>query len=203
LKPKGRILRAATRWISAEMSLQRCFYLLSALKLIQMMISLYLLTIKNWSSLLLDVESASRPIEAFLSVLNTVTQWTQVLSSNGNVTISLVSLAVKMITEAIDLMSTHADDFRKESDKIFITGLVESLHEQLSIYFSGSSLEFYCYLVSELLNPRVSETLTEIEKTMAINIIKNELVSGSDCEYKKSDQPPKRQMAEKEFFCKT
>ena len=101
--------------------------------------------------------------------------------TNGNVTISLVPLAVK-IMEAIDLMSTYADGFRKESDEMFITGLAESLHEQLSIYFSGSSLECYCYLVSAFLDPRVFETLTENEKTMAIKIIKNELVSESDDE---------------------
>ena len=158
---------------------------------------------KSWRSLLLHVESNSRLVEPFVPLLNTISRWTLPISTKGNVTISLMPFALKKITDAINLMLTHANDFRKESDMMIITGHAEFRHEQLSIYFSGSSLEFYCYLVSELLNPRVSETLTEIEKTMAINIIKNELVSGSDCEYKKSDQPPKRQMAEKEFFCKT
>ena len=74
---------------------------------------------------------------------------------------------------------------------MFITGLAESLHEQPSIYFSGSSLECYCYLVSVFFGPRIFETLTENENTMAINIIKNELASESDDEYKGSDQPQK------------
>jgi hypothetical protein len=186
LKPKRPILRAATRWNSIEMCLQRCLYLLPALKQItndDMPLSAD--DQESWSSLLFDVESNSRLIEAFIPVLNTISQWTQALSTNGNVTISLVPLAVKKIMEAIDLMSTHADDFRKESDKVFITGLAESLHEQLSIYFSGSSLECYCYLVSAFLDPRVFETLTENEKT----IIKNKLVSENDDEYKGYDQP--------------
>ena len=80
---------------------------------------------QSWSSLLFDVELNSRLIEAFVHVMNTISQWTPSLSTNGNVTISLVPLAAKKITEAIDLMSTHADDFRKESDKMFITGLCQ------------------------------------------------------------------------------
>ena len=44
--------------------------------------------------------------------------------------------------------------------------------------------EYYCYPVSEFLDPRVFKTLTENEKTMAINIIRNKLVSESNNEYK-------------------
>jgi len=81
------------------------------------MICLYRRTIKKVGILfLLDVESNSRFIESFVPVLNIISQWTQALSANGNVTIFLVPLAAKEIMEAIDLMSTPADDFRKESD---------------------------------------------------------------------------------------
>ena len=54
---------------------------------------------------------------------NTISQWAQALSTNRNVTIYLVSLDVKEITEAINLMSTHADDFQEEYDKMCITDL--------------------------------------------------------------------------------
>jgi hypothetical protein len=84
---------------------------------------------KSWSSLLLDIESNLRLIEAFVHVLSTVSQWAQALSTNENDTIFRVQLAVKKISESILSILIHADDFRNESDKIFITGHLESLRE--------------------------------------------------------------------------
>ena len=108
---------------------------------------------QSFSSLVRDVELYTKHIDAILPVLNKVSQWTQALSTNGHITILLVPLAVKHIKVQIDIMASHAVDFRVQSDRNILTDLAECLTEQLDNYFSADSLSFYCYSVSAFLDP--------------------------------------------------
>jgi hypothetical protein len=197
--PKRPILRAATRWNSAEMMLDRVLYILPVLK----HISDHDMPIsgedqQSFSSLVRDVELYAKHIDAIVPVLNKVSQWTQALSTNGHITISLVPLAVKQIQEQIHIMASHAVDFRVLSDRNILTDLEESLTEQLDNYFSADSLAFYCYSVSAFLDPRVYATLNEDEKLSAIHQIKNELVAEEHDEHSASVSAQERVISEDE-----
>ena len=185
IPPKQPILRAATRWNSTEMMLHRILYILPALKFIrdEDMPTTYD-DQESWSSLVRDVDLYKNHIDAILPVLNTVSQWTQALSTNGHVTISLVPLAVQKIHEQIIIMKGHAIDFRNTADRDILSDLASSLDHQLNIYFSEEDLQFYCYSVSTFLDPRVFPTLNKVEMEKAINMIKTTLVAEVDDEYR-------------------
>ena len=71
--------------------------------------------------------------------LNTVSQWTQVLSTNGNATILLMSLAIKKIGYSIEITTSHMNYLKKKAI-FFINDFAESLHDK-RFYFSEGVLE--------------------------------------------------------------
>ena len=136
------------------------------------------------SALLREAQLYKPIIGTFLPVLTKVSQWTQVLSMNNQVTILLLPLAVKQIR------------FKVQTDKTLIEHLAETMHRQLNRYFSDESLNYYSYLVSAFLDPRVYLNLTEDEKDDAIVIIKSNLVSEVNNKYLQSNKRHKKNISE-------
>ena len=96
-------------------------------------------------------------IETILPVLTSVNQWTQALSTNGQVSISLIPLAVAKTREKIQSLADSSTQFSRGADKSLITDLAESLPNQFQNYSSVEQLKFYCYQFSSFLDPRVDQ----------------------------------------------
>ena len=191
IKVRRPVLKVATRWNSAEMMITRFLFLLPALQLIKeedMPTSSD--EQASWSQLLRIASNYAEVLEAILPVLTCVSQWTQVLSMNGQVTISLVPLAVAKIKEQITVLHNSAIQFRRGADRTLVEGIAESLLDQFNHYFLDAQLNMYCYNVAAFLDPRVFGTLSKDQKTAAIRDIKETLSSTNDSE---SNERPNKQ----------
>ena len=109
----------------------------------------------SWTQVLQIACSYSSILEVVLPVLTYVSQWTQVLSMNGQVTVSLVPLAVNKIKEQIAILAMSVDQFTRGADKTLVNEIAESLMDQFNYYFSEEQLSVYCYSVAAFLDPRV------------------------------------------------
>ena len=109
-----------------------------------------------------------------LPILELTAQWVQVLSAGNSVTISLVRLACKSLSDCLDTLQIEARALEDGSlvqqvlgDKL--NAVIRSLTLQYNEYFGEDYRQFYAFTVGEALDPRLFGTLSSGDKSAVLS----------------------------------
>lgn len=159
--PKPPMLNAETRWDTYEKVAENFFHNLEIYKLIDPTAIFDKAEARDaWNECLLSVSDAKPVIVLIQPFLRLCAQWTQVLSSRHEVTISLVRVAIRSLRgwessarESNTAMIRNGNIDERNNAYKFVEYL-DALKERLDEYYGDQFYNYGLFTVAEFLDPR-------------------------------------------------
>jgi hypothetical protein len=108
-------------------------------------------------------------------LLNAISQWTQVLSSKSQVTVSLVRLAIRRLTNHVDNLRVKALLYIGDPLKKHLGEVLQRCHNsydtQMKDYFNVQFFQFHLFMFGEFFDPRTHALVSEDEKKELIKLL--------------------------------
>ena len=111
---------------------------------------------QEWQLLLNTIKVNMPCVDIILPIMAVIAQWTQVMSGNTRVSISLVRFIIRGFRKLVnDLSDAVADFLDGQNQKLMLADIAKSFEElQVDTYFGYSVYDHFFYRLAEHLYPR-------------------------------------------------